>query len=547
MPALTDQLKREIGQHFVFGFHGYEPSEDIKVLIRDYFVGSVILFKRNIRDPAQVHRLIHELQALAKESGHARPLMIGIDQENGLVSAFSSPSVGTQFPGAMALASAGSPELAEQVTAATAKELKAVGINWTYSPDADVNSEPKNPVIGVRSFGDNPLEITPYVRAVQLGLEENLIAASAKHFPGHGDTHVDSHLSLPLILKDKAALTRVELVPFRALITGQIATIMTGHMALPNITGSNTPCSLSRMISHDLLRGELGFKGVVRWRRYMGAVMSLLAGADIAMVCHTMERQRGAVELAYKAVEAGELELEESGRRVKVLKETYAGSWDAVLNTPFDTAAFAAFAALKKDHAVLSEDVYNRSVALIQDPNRYLPLSGIGSVVLLTPINQSVNAAVDQDADEVLTTKEGQIRNTAGAHFASFARCIARRTTEMQHVVYSPTDSEPPSSAVLDAADSIIFITRNADRAPWQIEYLKRILGKGKGKKVVVLASCAPYDLLGASGDGVEDVAYVASFEYTVEGLEAAARVLFGEVEARGVVPVLGGRVGPAA
>lgn len=145
---MTEDIRRSVGQQFVFGFHGFELSEDIKILIRDYHIGNIILMKRNIKNTAQTRKLVQDLQRFAKESGHRKPLLIGIDQENGLVSAFSSPTAGTQFPGAMAIAATGSAELVEKVAAATAKEMRMTGINWVYSPVADVNTDPRNPVIG---------------------------------------------------------------------------------------------------------------------------------------------------------------------------------------------------------------------------------------------------------------------------------------------------------------------------------------------------------------------------------------------------------------
>jgi beta-N-acetylhexosaminidase len=570
MSDSNEQLRREIGQHFVVGFHGTEPSEDIKLLIREYYVGSVILFKRNLQDsmPEQVHKLIRDLQQIAKDAGHERPLMVGIDQENGLVSAFSTPKVGTQFPGAMGLAATGSTSLVEQVTAASAKEMKSLGINWVYSPVADINSEPKNPVIGVRSFGDDSAQVSRHVLAVKSSLESHRIAASAKHFPGHGDTHTDSHLSLPVILKSKSTLSNTELVPFRALVDAGIASIMTGHMALPNITGDDTPCSLSRTISHDLLRGEMGYGGVVVtdclemeavaqiYGSEKGAVMSLQAGADIAMICHTLERQRGAVQLALDAALSGELsldEMKESSKRIEILKDRFAGSWDDVLNSSFDSEVFEA---LKKEHAHLSVEAYGGTIALVQDLKQYLPLltrsttTGGGRVLLLTPVSQAINKAVD----EVLLTDDGKVRNTAGAHYSSFASFLEERyCSELGHLVYSPQDAQGELRKEVQEAqercDAVIFVTRNADRASWQVDLLKAVSrasqAQGTPKKIVVLSSCAPYDLIGVQGDGVEDVAYVACFDYTALALCAAAQVIFGERKATGRVPVLSGKVAP--
>ncbi|KAI0270756.1 glycoside hydrolase family 3 protein [Gloeopeniophorella convolvens] len=565
MPESTDEIRREIGQHFVFGFHGYEVSSDIEVLIRDYHVGNVIIMKRNVKSAKQMHAMVQKLQQIAKDSGHQCPLMIGTDQENGLVSAFSialkDDDAGTQFPGAMALSATGSTDLAERVSAASARELKHVGINWAYSPVADVNSDSRNPVIGVRSFGDAPDEVAGYVTAVCRGLTSAGVAPSPKHFPGHGDTHIDSHISLPIISKDSAALAQTELIPFRAASDAKAATIMTGHMALPAITGGNAPASLSRAVTTGLLRESLGYDGVIvtdclemeavaarEGGVPAGAVEALRAGADIVMICHRFERHVGALEATYEAVRNGALDLAElraSGARIAALKAQFAGDWEQALSAAFDEDQWGR---LKAEHKALSRDTYAASTALVQNPDGVVPLSKSGPLVLLTPRMESLNLAVD-DADGVLRTVDGKLRNTAGPSYLAFAATISARVEGASlHAVYSP--GEPLSAELRDAlghADAVVFVTRNADRSTWQLDGLREVLRLRKdAKRLVVLATCAPYDLLAASElEGLRGVGYVASFEFTAKALDAAAAVIFGDETAKGTVPVCGGRVVP--
>lgn len=524
MTSLTSADKREIGQHFVFGFHGHEISEDVKVLIRDYHVGNIILMKRNVQDVKQVHRLVQSLQQLAKESGHSRPLMIGIDQENGLISAFTSSTAGTQFPGAMALAATGSPEIAEECSAATAREMKLAGINWAYSPVADVNSNPKNPVIGVRSFGDDPDEVAKYASAVSRGLMQGGVAPCAKHFPGHGDTHIDSHLALPVIEKTEDELMETELVPFHILVESGIPTIMTGHMALPLITGDNTPCSLSTTITTDLLREKMGYGGVIvtdclemnavaaSYTPQKGAVMALQAGADIAMICHTMKVQRGAIEETYAAVENGSLSLEslrKSGQRIAALKFAYAGTSWADVFEPFHEQALAD---LLIRNAHLSAESYAVSTASIRGT---LPVvrKDDGPVLVMAPVME----------------------------YLALEQSVARRTN-LRHLLYTPLPAHGRGqlpdeiSGALRATSAIIFVTRNADRSGWQVDYLRRLLQEKRGATpIIILVSCAPYDVVGAPD--IQEPC-LASFEYTPAALEAAVAVIFGEREAKGQVPV---------
>ncbi|EKM52642.1 glycoside hydrolase family 3 protein [Phanerochaete carnosa HHB-10118-sp] len=550
MAELNIELKREVGQHFVFGFHGHGITEDIRQLIQEYHVGNVIIMKRNVRDIMQLHSLIRGLQKLAQDAGHPRPLMIGTDQENGLVSAFSSPECGTQFPGAMALAATGSIDIADKVTGASAMEMRNAGINWVYSPIADVNSDPRNPVIGVRSFGDDPQKVSRFVNAVSKGLTRHKIAPSAKHFPGHGNTHIDSHLSLPRIMQTSQALAATELVPFQSLIDNGVATIMTGHMALPLITGADTPCSLSRMITSDLLRDQMGFQGVIvtdclemeavaeKYGSEDGAVMALQAGADVVMICHTMQRQRGAVERTYAAITKGNLSTErllESGKRIAALKDTFAGSWDDVLAPPMDLGSWST---LKNANTALSKQAYTESMTLIRDPNKVLPLpENEGPIMVFTPIMESVNLAVD-DAEGLLRDAADQLRNTAGPSYTAFAAAISKRTT-VHHAVYSSeTTVSPSTQEYLQRASAVVFATRNGfENGRWQIECLKRVIAKaGQSKKIVLVSTCAPYDVLGVYLDG--PVAVLATMEFTVPALETAVETIFGAVQARGVVPV---------
>ncbi|KII83856.1 glycoside hydrolase family 3 protein [Plicaturopsis crispa FD-325 SS-3] len=547
---LTDEIKRNIGQHFVFGFHGHVVSDDVKTLIRDYHVGSIILMKRNVQSFHQVRNLVCDLQQIAKDAGHTRPLLIGIDQENGLVSAFSSTATyeaGTQFPGAMALAATGSVDLAEKIAIATGRELRLAGVNWAYSPVADVNSDPRNPVIGVRSFGDNPEDVGKFVVAVSRGLTSTGIAPSPKHFPGHGDTHVDSHLALPCIDKSKDLLVATELVPFQAAIDDHVASIMTGHMALPQLVGDETPSSLSFAITTVLLRDELGFRDSVivtdclemeavaeKYGSERSAVMSFQAGADIAMICHTMSRHRGSVELTYEAVASGELSLDTlraSEARISALKDRFVGSWEEVLSRGIDDAQLAL---LREQNAALSAQAYSSAIALVGDPVSFRPLSTTTNVLVFTPVMESLNRAVD-DAEGVLR-EAGRVRNTAGPSYLAFADSVARRALR-EHIVYSSATTVTAELKLsIESASAVIFTTRNADRSTWQIDFLRAVLGAlPPSTPRVLLASCAPYDFLNAPDI---DSPYLVSFEFTAPALEAAAAVIFGEVQAKGIVPV---------
>lgn len=335
-------------------------------------------------------------------------------------------------------------------------------------------------------------------------------------------------------------------MPFQGLVNDGIATIMTGHMALPLITGDDTPCSLSRAITTDLLRGEMGFKGVIvtdclemeavaeTYGAEGGAVMALQAGADIVMICHRYDRHIGALKATYEAIQEGRLSLNElkaSSARIDILKDKFAGSWDDVLSSTFDQQQFML---LKENSEALSLQAYNSSIAIIRDPNAALPLQP-GPTVLLSPRPESINLAVD-DAEGKLRDGAGRLRNTAGPSYLALAGFVAQRAP-MQHAVYAPGDSITPElKDSLRTATSVIIATRNAfERGVWQIDYIRELLKLCSHTKVVLLSTCAPYDLM-----HLQDIAMpcVATFEFTVPALEAAVQVLFGEAKAEGKMPV---------
>ena len=410
---------------------------------------------------------------------------------------------------------------------------------------SDAASSTKGCLSGLSYERLDPREVAKYAIEVSSGLTRSGVAPSGKHFPGHGDTHVDSHLALPVIKKTKRELHETELVPFRALIEAGIATIMTGHMALPLVVGEDdkeTPCSCSRTVTTGLLRHELGFKGVIvtdclemdavaaKYTSQKGAVLSLQAGADVVMICHTMGLQTGAIEETYGAVERGELSLaalREGGRRIDELKARFAGAWEGVL-AELDERRLAE---IMEANAKLSKTAYSASTAVIKGP---LPEVGQGPVLVLTPAVEGVNRAVD-DAEE---------KNTAGPHYIAFAASVRTRREKTQHVVYSrlpgPEDDVADEVvAVLHQAVRpalVIFVTQNAGRGGWQVAYLRKLSKHIVGETaVVVLASCGPYDLAGAPDVGY---ACVGSFEYTAAALDAAVGVILGERSARGRVPV---------
>src|SRR5256886_4063791 len=231
-------LEEQIGQSLMVGFWGTTPSLEIIDLIQRYHVGNVILFSRNIHETQQVLELTQKLQEIAKEAGQRYPLLIAIDHENGIVQRLGD--MVTIFPGNMALGAIGSEEIAYKVAMATGNELKALGINMNLAPVVDVNNNPANPIIGGRSFGEDPLLVARLGAAMVRGYRAAGILSCLKHFPGHGDTATDSHLSLPVIPYALQRLEALELVPFKSGMKVGAESGMIAHIALPSLAEKDT-------------------------------------------------------------------------------------------------------------------------------------------------------------------------------------------------------------------------------------------------------------------------------------------------------------------
>ena len=233
---------------------GPQLTPEERAFLAEHPVGGVCLFARNIRDRFQVAELTAELRALCGES-----LLVATDQEGGgVVRSLDVPYP----PGAMALGAADDPALTEKVGAATARGLRAQGINLNFAPVADVNNNPRNPVIADRSFGEDPERVARHVAAFIRGTQGAGVAACVKHFPGHGDTETDSHLGLPVLEADSARLEGLEFVPFRAAMAADVAAVMSAHIVLPQFDPAQ-PATLSRAVLTGLLREHLGFGAVI--------------------------------------------------------------------------------------------------------------------------------------------------------------------------------------------------------------------------------------------------------------------------------------------
>jgi beta-N-acetylhexosaminidase len=306
-------LRRRIGQLLIAGFDGEQVPVELSALAREFGIGGVILFARNVREPEQVAGLAFEAARLSPDL----PAWVSVDQEGGRVARLKAPF--TEWPPMATLGRAGDAALAGRFAEALAAELRAVGITLDYAPVLDVHTNPRNPVIGDRALADSARQVAALGTAVIRGLQANGVAACGKHFPGHGDTSVDSHLELPVVEHPPERLREVELVPFRAAVEAGVATIMTAHVLVPALD-DQSPASLSRTVVTGLLRGELKFDGVILSDDLEmkaiaatvpvpdAAVRAIAAGCDGVLVCGPHhDVQAATLEALIRAVEEGRL------------------------------------------------------------------------------------------------------------------------------------------------------------------------------------------------------------------------------------------------
>jgi beta-N-acetylhexosaminidase len=325
-------LGRRIGQLLIAGFDGRDIPSELRSLAREFGLGGVILFTRNVEAPEQVAELSHEAARLDPEV----PAWVSVDQEGGRVARLSAPF--TKWPPMATLGRSGDVALAKRFARALAAELAAVGITMDFAPVLDVHTNPRNPVIGDRALSDSADQVAKLGATIVDALQACGVAACGKHFPGHGDTSADSHHELPIVEHPPERLREIELVPFRAAVEARVAAIMTAHV-LVTALDEQLPATLSKAVVTGLLRGELHYDGLVlsddlemkavseRWPIPSAAVLAIIAGCDGVLICSGNHNTQAAVlEALVHAVEERQLpwsRVEDALTRQRRAKERF--------------------------------------------------------------------------------------------------------------------------------------------------------------------------------------------------------------------------------
>lgn len=330
----TLSLKEKLGQMIIVGFNGYEVDLDFRDLLENHKVGGVILFKRNIKNAEQLLNLNNSIKSI--NSNNKLGLFISVDEEGGRITRL--PKGSTKFPSNKSIGKQNDKDLSYKIGKEIGRELSSFKFNMDFAPVLDIYSNPKNTVIKDRAFGKDSEIVKTLGTATMKGLQDSNVISVIKHFPGHGDTTLDSHIGLPVVNHDKQRLDEFELIPFKEAINNGADAVMSAHIVLPNVDKSEKSATLSKTILTNILRDELNFDGVIitddmemgaianNYGARNASVEAIKAGADIILMCHTKEKQIKALEALKEAVDSGEISVEridESVKRIIRLKRKY--------------------------------------------------------------------------------------------------------------------------------------------------------------------------------------------------------------------------------
>ncbi|PLR78483.1 beta-N-acetylhexosaminidase [Bacillus sp. V3-13] len=526
-------LEEKVGQMLMPDFRTWKGANvtemlpEIEQLVKQYHLGGVILFRENVVTTEQTAKLVSAYEEASEKYG----LLMTIDQEGGIVTRLQS---GTDMPGNMALGATRSPEIAGKVGKAIGEELAALGINMNFAPVLDINNNPDNPVIGVRSFGENPELVAELGVAYTKGLQAAGVAATAKHFPGHGDTAVDSHLGLPEVPHDKARLMEVELYPFQKGMEAGIDAVMTAHVTFPKIddtkvisklTGEEIalPATLSYKVLTELMREEMGYEGVIttdamnmkaiadHFGPVDAAIRAVKAGTDIVLMPVGLAEVANGLLDAVKNGEISEERIEESVKRILKLK-VKRGIIKEENPAPLEEKVANALGVVgSAEHKQVEKEAAERSITLLKN-DQALPLN-------------------TNSGDHVVVVGSTYITDLGNA-----IKAYHDNTTVI--ALSSAYKLTPEQLELVKNAKAVIVGTHTSNvsgRSPGsaQMKMVNQVIDTATGP-VIGLGIRNPYDVM--AYPNVD--AYLVQYGFRPASFKAAAAAIFGEFSPSGKLPV---------
>ncbi len=541
MTLASMTLEEKVGQLFVTRVYGTtadttDPdavkrnTEDLGVsnaleLVAAFHIGGIVYFRENVTTPVALAEFGNAIQQRAGAQRVVLPVLTSMDQEQGNVVRVGPPA--TQFPGSMALGAGRSKEDANSAARITGEELRAMGVFQDYAPVADVNANAANPVIGVRSFSSRPSLVAAMVKAQIRGYREANVASTAKHFPGHGDTTIDSHTDLPLITHSLAKVRKVDLRPFRAAIAAGVDSIMTAHIQVPVLDPSGDPATLSTPIVTGLLRKDMGFDGVIvtdslrmegvrtKYGDDRVPVLAILAGVDQLLDPPNLPAAYAAILSAVASDEITVARLDQSVRRILTLKASLGLS--TVAGATVDVEAVDRVVGSQANRTTATA-VTDGTTTIVRDEPALIPMSVVGGA-------------------RVLVTGWGKSAMTA---LATNLRSLGADVTEVETGV--DPDASAIASAVSAAADQDLVVATTYDVSVHgeQANLIDALLKSGA--PLLVVAVGTPYDIA-----LFPDVpTFVATYSYQQIAMDSLVRILAGEATAVGRLPVTIPVAGPS-
>ncbi|HKV06412.1 MAG TPA: glycoside hydrolase family 3 N-terminal domain-containing protein [Candidatus Acidoferrales bacterium] len=526
-------LREKLGQMLMVSYFGVfssaESPEYKEALhqVEENHVGGLIIVTD--RGPLGIERsqvyptavVTNELQRRAKI-----PLLVGADFESGTGMRLDE---GTSFPSAMAIGATGDPKLAHAAGKFTALEARAAGVQWIFAPDADVNNNPDNPIINIRSFGEDPASVAAYVKEFVRGVEESGALATAKHFPGHGDVGVDSHIALATVPGDRRALESTELVPFRAAIEAGVSSIMPGHLAVPAFEPDpNVPATLSRNILTGLLRDEMQFRGlIVTDALDMGGVTSMYppgeaavraveAGTDVLLMSPSPDAAIAGIEDAVRTGRISEKRIDASVRRILAAKARLGLNKNRYADVERLNEKFA-----RPEYETAAQKIADRGVTLLRDLPHTLPLDATRPLRILLV---ALSSDPDPDPGETI---EPEIRPRVDS--------LAVLRADTQYVTVGTLQLPPPDTYDVAVAALFVRVTDRKGNVGFpedQRAFVNKLLATGK--PAVVVAFGSPYLI----EQFPNAKTWLAEFSTNDVSQRAAARALFGQIAIAGEIPV---------
>ena len=509
-------LEEKIGQLLIIGFHETTLTDELRILIRRYKFGNFILFARNVVDIPQLEKLTRDLHEEVMNSIGIMPF-IAIDQEGGNTVRIMDKS--TFYPGSMTIAATDLSN-AEIIGHMMGKHLISLGINMNFAPVLDINNNPKNPIIGIRSFSDKPEIVSKYGIEIIKAMQSEGVIATGKHFPGHGDVEIDSHLGLPVLPFDKERLYNMELKPFMEAINNDVQNIMAAHIIFQEVDKEN-PATVSKDILKGILRNELSYSGLITsdcmemnaisetMTTPVGAMRGIKAGDDLVCVSHTKQRQIDSINLIKESVEKNEISIEEIDEKIeRILKyknEVYSVMKQKFFNNPNNLEIFN-----DAEQAKVLQHIVDSSLTYVNGKN--FELKG---KTLIYWCQQFASTIAEDTLDE-----------------ENFGVLLNKEIPSADTLEYITDEYSEKNVTESKNYDTVVFISFNAFSYKNQAKMINEINKISSNFFVISIRN--PYDFLYLD----ENINFYTLYESTPNSMRTVVKFLKGEIEAKGTLPV---------